>query len=182
MTTYPLQKVVSWLNHRRPSDHRIIRCLLTLWWAHQNRRATDHYIAIRWLVHWPMTGELLHLVQRRGLGEGCGAAQSPPRYTKWNSSPINGQCTFALWRVSVPTVFIRFQSFLRRRAACNSTGRRKSSQGTAISSASTVQEHGHNVRSRLRWASMLEGHAIRRGYRAVHRRRKMWPSNWRARR
>ena len=29
-----------------------------------NRKATDHYTALRWLVHWPLMGGLLHLVQR----------------------------------------------------------------------------------------------------------------------
>ena len=28
-----------------------------------NPQSTDHYTAIRWLVHWPLMGELLHLVQ-----------------------------------------------------------------------------------------------------------------------
>ena len=45
------------------------------------------------LVHWPLMGELLHLVQRGGAGAGCGPAQSPSRCTKCNSPPINGQCT-----------------------------------------------------------------------------------------
>jgi len=31
-------------------------------WAHLNRRARDHYTSIRWLVHWPLMGGLLHLV------------------------------------------------------------------------------------------------------------------------
>jgi len=38
-------------------------------------------------------GGLLHLVQRGGAWAGCGPAQSPPRCTKCNSPPINGQCT-----------------------------------------------------------------------------------------
>ena len=33
------------------------------------------------------------LVQRGGTWAGCGPAQSPPRCTKCNSPPINGQCT-----------------------------------------------------------------------------------------
>jgi len=52
------------------------------------------------LVHWPLMGGLLHLVQWRGDWAGCGPAQSPPRCTKCNSPPINGQCTnhcIAIW-------------------------------------------------------------------------------------
>ena len=52
------------------------------------------------LVHWPLTGGLLHLVQRGGLWAGCGPAQYPPRCTKCNSPPTNGQCTnhcIAMW-------------------------------------------------------------------------------------
>ena len=45
------------------------------------------------LVHWPLMGGLLHLVQRGGAWAGCGPAQSPPRCTKCNSPPINGQRT-----------------------------------------------------------------------------------------
>ena len=30
--------------------------------ARQNRRATDHHIAVERLVHWPLMGGLLHLV------------------------------------------------------------------------------------------------------------------------
>jgi len=45
------------------------------------------------MVHWPLMGGLLHLVQRGGAWVGCGPAQSPPRCTKCNSPPINGQCT-----------------------------------------------------------------------------------------
>jgi len=45
------------------------------------------------LVHWPLVGGLLHLVQQGGAWAGCGPAQSPPRCTKSNSPPTNGQCT-----------------------------------------------------------------------------------------
>jgi len=38
------------------------------------------------LVHWPLMGRLLHLVQPQ-------PAQSPPRSTKCNSPPIDGECT-----------------------------------------------------------------------------------------
>jgi len=43
-------------------------------------------------VHWLLMGGLLYLVQRGGVWAGCGLAQSPPRCTKCNSLPINGQC------------------------------------------------------------------------------------------
>jgi len=45
------------------------------------------------LVHWPLMDGLLHLVQWWGACAGWGPAQSPPRCTKYNSPPINGQCT-----------------------------------------------------------------------------------------
>ena len=45
------------------------------------------------LVHWPLMGGLLHLVQREGAWAGCGPAQSPPHYTKYNNPPIDGKCT-----------------------------------------------------------------------------------------
>jgi len=34
------------------------------------------YTLIRWLLHWPLMGGLLHLVQRGGAWAGCGSAQS----------------------------------------------------------------------------------------------------------
>jgi len=45
------------------------------------------------LVHWPLMGGLLHLVQRGGDWAGPQPAQAPPRCTKCNSPPINGQST-----------------------------------------------------------------------------------------
>ena len=45
------------------------------------------------LVHWTLMGGLLHLVQRRVDWSGPQPAQDPPRCTKCNSPPINGQCT-----------------------------------------------------------------------------------------
>jgi len=45
------------------------------------------------LVHWPLMGRLLHLVQRGGDWAGPQPAQAPPGCTKRNSPPINGQCT-----------------------------------------------------------------------------------------
>ena len=56
---------------------------------------------IRRLVHWPLMGGLLHLVQRGEARAGCGPAQSPHRRTKFNSPPINCQCTnFILFDVA----------------------------------------------------------------------------------
>jgi len=43
--------------------------------------------------HWPLMGGLLHLVQQGGDWAGPQPAQAPPRCTKCNSPPINGQCT-----------------------------------------------------------------------------------------
>jgi len=45
------------------------------------------------LVHWPLMGGLLHFVQGGGDWAGPQPAQAPPRCTKCNSPPINGQCT-----------------------------------------------------------------------------------------
>jgi len=47
----------------------------------------------RMLVRCQLMGGLLHLVQQGGAWAGCSPAQSPPRCTKCNSPPINGQCT-----------------------------------------------------------------------------------------
>jgi len=40
-----------------------------------------------------LMGGLLHLVQRGGDWAGWGPTQSPPRCSKCNSRPVNGQCT-----------------------------------------------------------------------------------------
>jgi len=45
------------------------------------------------LVHCPLTGGLLHLVQRGENWAGPQPAQAPLRCTKCNSPLINGQCT-----------------------------------------------------------------------------------------
>jgi len=44
------------------------------------------------LVHWPLMGGLLHLVQRGGDWAGPQTAQMPHRCT-CNSPTINSQCT-----------------------------------------------------------------------------------------
>jgi len=45
---------------------------------------------------------LLYLVQQGGAWAGCGPIQSPPRCTKCNSPPINGQWTnFILFDVAL---------------------------------------------------------------------------------
>jgi len=47
-------------------------------------------------------GGLLHLVQLGEAWAGCSPTQSPPRSTKCNSPPINGQCAnFVLLYVSL---------------------------------------------------------------------------------
>jgi len=54
------------------------------------------------LVHWPLMGGLLHLVQQGGDWAGPQPAQALPRCTKCNSPPINGQCTnFVLFDVAL---------------------------------------------------------------------------------
>ena len=45
------------------------------------------------LVHLPLIGGLLHLVQRGWDWAGPQPAQAPPHCIKCNSPPINGQCT-----------------------------------------------------------------------------------------
>ena len=44
------------------------------------------------LVHWPLMGRPLHLVQQTGDWAGPQPAQAHPRCTKCHSPPINGQC------------------------------------------------------------------------------------------
>ena len=52
--------------------------------------------------HWPLMGGLLHMVQQGGAWVGPQPAQAPPRCTKCNSPPINGQCTnFVLFDVAL---------------------------------------------------------------------------------
>ena len=54
------------------------------------------------VVHWPLMGGLLHLVQWRGDWMWRQPAQAPPRCTKCNSSLVNGQCTsFVLFDVAL---------------------------------------------------------------------------------
>jgi len=54
------------------------------------------------LVHWPLMGGLLHLVQRGGAWAGWDPAQYPPRCTKCNTQPIKGQCTdFILFDMAI---------------------------------------------------------------------------------
>jgi len=75
-------------------NHRQTRsCLLTLYGHIKTSEQRTIYTAVRWLVHWPLMGGQLHLVQRGRAWTGCSSAQSPLRCTKCNSPPINRQCT-----------------------------------------------------------------------------------------
>jgi len=79
-------------NKRRKVDQRSAYVI----WANPlefrgNYTATSNNIQ---LVHWPLMGGLLRLVQRGGDWAGSQPAmQAPPRCIKCNSPPINGQCT-----------------------------------------------------------------------------------------
>jgi len=57
------------------------------------------------LVHWPLMGGLLHLVQQGGDWAEPQFAEAPPCCTKRNSPPINGQCTnhriAVLWSIAM---------------------------------------------------------------------------------
>jgi len=55
-----------------------------------NYSATSNNIK---LVHWPLMGGLLHLVQRGEDWTGPQPAHASPCCTKCYSPPINGQCT-----------------------------------------------------------------------------------------
>jgi len=61
--------------------------------ALSHSRCRDRRLNNMKLVHWPLMGRLLHLVQRGGDWAGPQPAQVLPRCTKCNSQPINGQCT-----------------------------------------------------------------------------------------
>ena len=54
------------------------------------------------LVHWPLMGGLLHLVQRWGKRAGSQPAQVPHRCTKCNSPPINGSVPIAVLQYNSP--------------------------------------------------------------------------------
>jgi len=65
-------------------------CLLNPLMGTENYSATANNMK---LVHWPLMGGMLHLVQRGGDWAGPQPAQAPHRCTKCNSPPISGQCT-----------------------------------------------------------------------------------------
>ena len=92
---------VRWLeNVRKPEAVSIVfpRKTPTLIWtisvnpleSRGNYSATSNNMK---LVHWPLMGGLLHLVQRGGDWAGPQPTQAPLLCTKCNSPPINGQCT-----------------------------------------------------------------------------------------
>jgi len=69
-------------------------------------------------VHWPFMGGLLHLVQRGGDWAGPQPAKAPPRCTKGNSSPINGQCNnFVLFDVTL--LPLESKGLIINRLGCN---------------------------------------------------------------
>ena len=79
-------KMTSWLRRLlTPSNATFINLLV----SRDNYSATSNNTK---LVHWPLMGGLFRLIQRRGDWAGPEPAHAPPRLTKCNSPPINGQC------------------------------------------------------------------------------------------
>ena len=74
-----LAKIICWTPGGRrtePASSRWIKKYFNLLWPPYNRRATDHYTAIRWLVYWPLMGGLLLFgTTRRGLGGASPSSQ-----------------------------------------------------------------------------------------------------------
>ena len=68
-----------------------------------NRRATNHHIAIQWLVHWPLMGGLLHLVPWWGAWA-AGAPPSPllavPNVTAHPSTASVPTSCYLMWHYS----------------------------------------------------------------------------------
>jgi len=57
--------------------------------------------AVRWLVHWPLMGGLLHLIQRGGAWAGCDPAQSPlavPNVTAHPSTASLPTSYYSMWQ------------------------------------------------------------------------------------
>jgi len=72
-----------------------------------NYRATPNNMK---LVHWPLLGGLLHLVQQGGDWAGPQPTQAPLRCTKCNSPPIN---VLSLLMVSVPITILSCNKIVR---------------------------------------------------------------------
>jgi len=97
-STYGTPRPQGWQVHytRAPAEasslcrFHVQRCIINRLDSKGNYSATANNTK---LVHWPLMGGLLHLVQLGGAWAGCGLAQDPHRCTKCNSPPINGQCT-----------------------------------------------------------------------------------------
>jgi len=83
-----------WCEHSYSSDvcSALVSAINPLM-ATGNHSATSNNME---LIHWPLMGGLLHLVQRGGDWVGPQPAQAPPRCTKCNRPPINGQCTITV--------------------------------------------------------------------------------------
>ena len=92
----PLQKIPSEVTLAECSN--ILNPLITTLEPQSNYGPS--HTAIRWLVHWPLMGRLLHLVQRGGDWAEPQLAQAPPRCTKCR--PLTARPSMA----SVPTSYI----------------------------------------------------------------------------
>jgi len=77
-------KLNSFILHRKLST--LLQQTLNTLMATGNYSATSNNIK---LLHWPLMGGLLHLVQRGCAWAGPLPAQAPPRCTKRHSPPIN---------------------------------------------------------------------------------------------
>jgi len=75
------------------------------------------------LVHWLLMGGPLHLVQRGRDWAEPQPAQAPPRCTKCNGPPINGQCTNHVLLYHIPVTSVSWYLFWSRWARCISSSR-----------------------------------------------------------
>jgi len=83
---------------------------------------------------------LLHLVRRGGAWAGWGPAHSPPRCTKCNSPPINGQCTnFILFHVALYCI-CTVKGYINTESISGLVVISSSSSGSSRSSSSVVLE------------------------------------------
>ena len=102
--SYPYNHVIG---DRQPSSHWSFHCASSFFWpvltlqGPQPQSNGPSYSNTVTALHWPLMGGLLFDTAKRAW-VGCGSVQSPPRCTKCNSPPINGQCTnFMLFDVAL---------------------------------------------------------------------------------
>ena len=109
------------------------------------------------LVHWPLIGGLLHLVQRGGAWTGWGPAQSPPRFTNVTAHPSTTSIPVMYCCIRVRcSAILMCPSKVKERALCIFSFFSVACRGIGAHEARLRQRHTGRTACRSAWQAAVD--------------------------